>query len=66
MNILNLQHEKLYSNFILNISLKQLDGVEKYVQSSSSDNYIHLYNAEILNLFDSELEHQDKESVIKK
>ena len=58
--------EKLYSNCILNMSLKQLDGVEKYVQSSSSDNYIHLYNVEILNLFDSELEHQDTESVIKK
>ena len=59
-------NEKLHSNCILNMSLKQLDGVEKYVQSSSSDYYIHLYNAEILNLFDSELEHQDKESVIKK
>ena len=27
------------------------DEVGKYVQSYSSDNYIHLYNVEILNLF---------------
>ena len=29
---------------------------EKYVQSNSSDNCIHRYNVEILNLFDSELQ----------
>ena len=30
--------------------------VEKYVQSDSSDNWIHHYNVEILHLFDPELQ----------
>ena len=32
------------------------DKAEKDVQSNSSDNCIHLYNVEILNLFDSKLQ----------
>ena len=39
----------------LYIFLTTLDEVEKYVQSNSSDNYIHSYNVEILNRFDPEL-----------
>ena len=38
------------------IFLTTPDEVEKYVQSSSSDNCIHRYNVEILNLFDPELQ----------
>ena len=30
--------------------------IEKYVQSNSSDNCIHCYNVEILNIFDPELQ----------
>ena len=43
----------------LYIFLTTLDEVEKYVeimQSNSSDNCIHHYNAEILNIFDLELQ----------
>ena len=32
------------------------DEVEKYVQSISSDNCIHRYNVEILNILDPELQ----------
>ena len=32
------------------------DEVEKYVRSNSFDNCIHLYNVEILSLFDPELQ----------
>ena len=45
----------------LYISLKTPDGV----QSNSSDNCIHLYHVEILNLFDPELQLKDTESAIK-
>ena len=36
------------------IFLATPDEVKKYVQSNSSDNCIHHYNVEILNLFDPE------------
>ena len=49
----------------LYISLKTPDEVEEYVQSNSSDNFIHLYKVEILNLSDPELKLKDKESPIK-
>ena len=38
------------------IFLTTHDEVEKYMQSDSSDNCIHHYNVEILNLFDPELQ----------
>ena len=41
---------------LLYIFLTTPDEVEKYVQSNSSDNCIHCYNVEILNLFDPELQ----------
>ena len=41
---------------LLYIFLTTPDEVEKYVQSNSSDNCIHRYNVEILNLFDPELQ----------
>ena len=55
--------EKLYSKLneeqnirkvakSLYIFLTTPDEVEKYVQSNSSDNCIHRYNVEILNIFD--------------
>ena len=47
------------------ISLKTPDGVEKYVQSNSFDNCILLYNIEILDLFDPELQFKDTEFAIK-
>ena len=49
----------------LYISLKTPDEVEEYVQSNSSDNFIHLYKVEILNLSYPELKLKDKESPIK-
>ena len=36
--------------------LKTFDKVDKYVQSNTSDNCVHCYNVEILNLFDPELQ----------
>ena len=36
---------------LLYIVLTTPDEVEKYVQSNSSDNCIHCYNVDILNLF---------------
>ena len=39
--------------------------VEKYVQSDSSDNWIHHYNVEILHLFDPELQLININPVIK-
>ena len=68
--------EKLYSKLnkkqnlrkvakSLYISLKTPDEVEKYLESNSSDNSIHLYNVEILNLFDTESELKDTKSTIK-
>ena len=63
--------EKLYSKLntkqnirkvakSLYISLKTPDGV----QSNSSDNCIHLYNCEVLNLFHPELKIKDTESAV--
>ena len=40
----------------LYIFLIMPDEVENYVQSNSSDNCIHRYNVEILNLYDPELQ----------
>ena len=40
----------------LYIFLITLDEVEKYVQSNSSENCIHHYSVEILNIFDPELQ----------
>ena len=59
--------EKLYSKLneeqnlrkvakSLYIFLTTPDEVEKFVQSNCSDNCIHHYNVEILNLFNSELQ----------
>ena len=45
----------------LYISLTNTDEV----QSNSSDNCIHVYNVEILNLFDPEIQLKDTESTIK-
>ena len=39
--------------------------VEKYMQSNSSDNCIHCYNVNILNLFDSELQLTNTKPMIK-
>ena len=36
--------------------LKTFDKVDKYVESNTSDNCVHCYNVEILNLFDPELQ----------
>ena len=36
--------------------LKTFDKVDKYVQSNTSDNCVHCYNVESLNLFDPELQ----------
>ena len=41
------------------------DEVEKYVQSNSSDNCIHLYNVNILNIFDPELQPINTKLMIK-
>ena len=68
--------EKLYSKLseeqnlrkvakLLYIFLATPDEVEKYVQSNSSDNCIHRYNVEILNLFDPELQLINTKPMIK-
>ena len=49
----------------LYIFLTTPDEVEKYVQLNSSDNCIHRYNVEILNLFDPELKLINTKPVIK-
>ena len=49
----------------LYIFLSTPDEVEKYVQSNSSDNCIHHYNIEILNLFDAEFQMITAKSVVK-
>ena len=41
---------------LLNIFLTTPDEVEKYVQSNSSDNCVHHYTIEIVNLFDPEVQ----------
>ena len=50
----------------LYIFLTTPDEVKEYVQSNSSDNCIHHYNPEILNLFDPELQLINTKPVIKK
>ena len=50
---------------MLYISLTKPDEVKKYVQSNSSDNCIHHYNAEILNIFDRELQLISTKPIIK-
>ena len=49
----------------LYIFLTTPDEVEKYVQSNSSDNCIHHYNIEILNIFHPELQMINIKPVIK-
>ena len=51
---------------LLYISLTTPDEVEKYVQSNSSDNCVHHYNVEILNLFDRELQMINTKPIIEK
>ena len=46
--------------------LKTFDKVDKYVQSNTSDNCVHCYNVEILNLFDPELQLISTKPTIKK
>ena len=41
------------------------DEIEKYVESNSSDNCIHRYNVEILNIFDPELQMMNTIPLIK-
>ena len=41
---------------ILNLYRSRTKSIEKHVQFSSSDNCIHCYNVDILNLFDPELQ----------
>ena len=58
LNILNLQKNKYFlrkSATSLYIFLTTPDNVEKYVQSNSSNNCIHQYYIEILNIFNPEL-----------
>ena len=68
--------EKLYSKLneqqnlrkvakLLYIFLTPPDEEEKYVQSDSSNNCVHLYNVEVLNLFDPELQLINTKPVIK-
>ena len=49
----------------LYIFLGTTDEVEKYVLSNSSDNCIHRYNVEILNIFDPELQLISNKPMIK-
>ena len=51
---------------MLYIFLTTPDKVEKYVESNSSDNCVHHYNVEILNLFDPELKLINTKPIIKK
>ena len=50
---------------MLYIFLTAPDEVEKYAQSNSSDNCVHQYNVEILNLSDPELQLINTKPVIK-
>ena len=51
---------------LLHIFLKTSDKVEKYVESNYSDNGVHNYNVEILNLFGPELQLINTKLVIKR
>ena len=59
------EERNLHKVVLLYISLTTPDEVEKYVQSSSSDNGVHHYNVEILNLFDPELQLNNTKPLIK-
>ena len=50
---------------MLYVFLTTPDEVEKYIQSTSSDNCRHRYNVEILNIFDPELQLINTKSIIK-
>ena len=50
---------------LLYIFLITPDEVEKHVRSNSSDNCVHLYSLEILNLFDPELQLINSKTMIK-
>ena len=50
----------------LKMFLKTFDKVDKYVQSNTSDNCVHCYNVEILNLFYPELQLINTKPTIKK
>ena len=50
---------------MLYVFLTTPDEVEKYIQSTSSDNCRHCYNVEILNIFDPELQLINTKSIIK-
>ena len=50
---------------MLYIFLTTPDEREKYLQSDSSDNCIHHYNVEILNIFDPELQLSNAKQIIK-
>ena len=50
---------------MLYIFLTTPDEREKYLQSDSSDNCIHHYNVEILNIFDPELQLSNAKPIIK-
>ena len=68
MNILNLQEKnKILENLVnlLYIFLTTPDEVEKYVQSNYSDNWLHLSNVEIFNIFNPELQPINTEPMIK-
>ena len=49
----------------LYIFLATIDKVEKYVQSNSSDKFLHCYIVEILNIFDPELQLINNKPIIK-
>ena len=68
MNILNLQEKNKILGEVAKlpyIFLTTPDEVEKYVPSNSSDNCIHRYNVEILNIFDPELQLINTKPMIK-
>ena len=50
----------------LYIFLRTHEEVEKYVESTYSNNFVHHYNVEILNLFDPELQLINIKPVIKR
>ena len=50
---------------LLYIFLTTPDRVERYVQSNTSDNCVHCYNVEILNLFYPELQLINAKPIIK-
>ena len=68
MDILNLIREEQNHRKVdkwLYIFLTTPHEVEKYVQSNFSDNCMHHYNVEVLNLFDLELKLIKTKTVIK-